>query len=131
MRVERMRHPEERDGVAGRNLEVREILHVCLGTAAAIEELVDVEDPHLVKCPLEGATVPDRLDAVKLPWSDRYWGTCHSLTRSLFSSTTNRSLFGPPSESPCGVCIVPMPSKALKTPNVPLNVGACVAPFFV
>ena len=43
-----MRHPEERDGVTGRDLEIREVLHVRLGTAAAVEELVDVEDPHSV-----------------------------------------------------------------------------------
>ncbi len=83
-----MRHTEERHRMAGRHLEISEILHVRLGAAPSVEEFVDVENPHLVKCPLEAATVPDRMEPVKVPWSVRYCGTCHSLTRSLFSSTT-------------------------------------------
>ena len=43
----------------GCNLEVGEILHVRLGTTAPVEELVDVEDPHLVLpkriCDMAGA----------------------------------------------------------------------------
>jgi hypothetical protein len=43
-----MRHAEERDRVPRGNLEIGQVLHVCLGAAAPVEELVDVEDPHLV-----------------------------------------------------------------------------------
>src|ERR1019366_10589212 len=47
MSIERMRHAEERNRVAGRTLQVGEVFHVRLSTAAAVEEFVDVEDSHL------------------------------------------------------------------------------------
>ena len=44
--VLRVRHAEERDLVAGAALQRGDVEHVALGAAAAVEELVDVEDAH-------------------------------------------------------------------------------------
>jgi len=41
-----MGHGEELDLVAGVPLEGGDVVHVGLGAAAAVEELVDVEDAH-------------------------------------------------------------------------------------
>jgi hypothetical protein len=40
-------HPEEVDVVPGRHLQGGEVLHVGLGAALAVQELVDVENAHL------------------------------------------------------------------------------------
>ena len=45
-----MGHGEELDLVAGVPLEGGDVVHVGLGAAAAVEELVDVEDAHGDPC---------------------------------------------------------------------------------